>query len=402
MTMGRALAGLAIFLTMVPVTLLVPGLHELVVGAHGGTLSDAHSFMTVNMVAGMLTVPAAMRILSVRGGNVRTWAQVALLIDAVAFAGMAFASSLTGLFAFRILDGAVHLPAITFLMVIGNRLAGSQRRGATLGLLATAIMAGVAVGSPLGGNLVSRGPAVLYLTGAALLVLAAMVVGFLPAIDGVSRRTASRYEWQGSRLVTWIPLAYAFLDRFSVGIFVSTFTLYLTNVIGLSPSRRGALIALFMVPFAVLCYPAGRLAGRAGWLRPMLVGNICYGLTFACYGLVPSSWLPAAMLASGVFSALMFAPNLVMISDLARHGAGEGLFGAFQVAGSLGFLFGPVVGGLLVSTTRGADGVPAYAAIFAGVGVCAVLLAVVTWVTCRQYAHGVAPAMTKVSPALVR
>ena len=402
MTLGRSLTGLAIFLTMVPVTLLVPGLHELVVGAHGGSVSDAHSFMTVNMVAGMLTVPVAMRILAGRGGNVRTWTQVALLVDALAFAGMATASSLCGLFVFRVLDGAVHLPAITLLMVMGNRLAGSERRGAALGLLATAIMAGVAVGSPLGGNLVSRGPEVLYFVGAVLLVLAAIVVGFLPAIDGVSRRTKSRYAWQGSRLVTWIPLAYAFLDRFSVGIFVSTFTLYLTNVVGLSPSRRGLLIALFMVPFTLLCYPAGRLAGRIGWLRPMLVGNLLYGLTFASYGLVPSSWLPVAMVASGVFSALMFAPNLVMISDLARHGAGEGLFGAFQVAGSLGFLFGPVVGGVLVSTTRAADGSPAYAAIFCGVGVFAGLLACITWVTCRRYARGVAPALSTASPALVR
>jgi MFS family permease len=301
---------------------------------------------------------------------------------------MASASSLNALFAFRVLDGAVHLPAITFLMVMGNRLGGDDRRGAALGSVAMAIMAGVAIGSPLGGWLVTRGPQILYLTGAAILVVAAAVVAFLPSVDGVSRRQRSRYEWQGSRLVTWIPLAYAFLDRFSVGIFVSTFTLYLANVAGLSPSRRGLLVALFMVPFAALCYPAGRLADRVGWLRPLLVGNILYGITFASYGLIPVGWLPVAMIASGVFSALMFAPSLVMISDLARQGAGEGLFGAFQVAGSLGFLFGPVVGGVLVSVTRSPAGVPAYAAIFAGVGAFAAVLAGTTWATCRGVVSG--------------
>jgi hypothetical protein len=32
----------------------------------------------------------------------------------------------------------------------------------------------------------------------------------------------------------------------------------------------------------------------------------------------------------------MFTPDLLLISDLAERGHGEGLFGAFQVAGSLG------------------------------------------------------------------
>ena len=40
--------------------------------------------------------------------------------------------------------------------------------------------------------------------------------------------------------------------------------------------------------------------------------------------------LPVAMLASGVLSALMFTPNLLLISDLARRGHGEGLFGRFR------------------------------------------------------------------------
>ena len=88
----------------------------------------------------------------------------------------------------------------------------------------------------------------------------------------------------------------------------------------------------------------------------MLAGNVLFGLVFASYGVVPREWLPYVMLASGVTSALMFTPNLLLISDLARRGAGEGLFAAFQVAGSLGFLVGPIVGGILVVATRDAAG----------------------------------------------
>ena len=51
------------------------------------------------------------------------------------------------------------------------------------------------------------------------------------------------------------------------------------------------------------------------------------------------------------------------------------LFGSFQIAGSFGFLTGPLVGGVLVEVLRGSDGTPEWAAIFA------VLL---TWQTMRM------------------
>jgi MFS family permease len=72
----------------------------------------------------------------------------------------------------------------------------------------------------------------------------------------------------------------------------------------------------------------------------------------------------------------MFAPNLLLVSEFARRGAGEGLFGAFQIAGSFGFLAGPMAGGIAVEVTRRASGVPAYDAIFIGVGAMVIVLGV--------------------------
>lgn len=401
----RSAISLTMFLTLVPVTLLVPGLHELVVVAHGGSTSDAHAFMTVNMLAGMFTVPFAMH--RARGAaDLRRWVVAALLIDAAAFAGMGLSSSLPALYAFRVLDGAVHLPAVTLLMVASNRTSG-DRRGGSLGALASAIMIGVAIGSPLGGWLVERSASLVYIVGALLLLVAALMALAIPEAPAPASEPAPRrYGFDRTQLQAWVPLGYAFMDRFSIGVFVSTFTLFLTQVHGLTASERGVLIALFMLPFAVLCYPAGRLADRIGWFAPMMIGNVLFGAVFASYGILPSGWLPLAMIASGVLSALMFTPNLLLISDLAERGRGEGLFGAFQVAGSLGFLVGPMVGGMLLAATRDGATSGNYRLIFALVGLLEGVLAIVAYAALRRLARELradrtvvpAPAARNVAP----
>jgi MFS family permease len=372
---ARLIYSFAMFLALVPVTLLVPGLDELVIGAHGGSQSAAHAFMTVNMVAGMVAVPFMMRRLR-RLGDLRWLLAALFLIDAVAFVGMGRAGSLNALLAFRVLDGAVHLPAVTLLMVAANRAAG-EKRGGSLGALASALMLGITVGSPLGGWLVNKGTSAVYETGAAVFVLAAIVMLVAPVTNAAPAAPRNRYQWQWRKPESWVPLGYAFMDRFSIGIFVSTFTLFLAREHQLDPTGRGWLVALFMIPFAALCYPVGRLAERVGWFPLLVAGNVAFGIVYGAYGLTPRSLLPASMVLSGISSAFIFAPSLLLVSDLVKRGHGEGLFGIFQIAGSLGFLAGPMVGGVLVALT-GADGRPAYEQIFAFVGLAELGLAVVS------------------------
>lgn len=372
------------FLALVPVTLLVPGLDELVVVRHGGSDAAAHGFMTVNMLSGMIVVPLLMRRLK-RLGDLRGLLALLFFIDALAFVGMGRASSLTALFVFRIVDGAVHLPAVTLLMVAANRLAG-DRRGASLGALASALMLGIMVGSPLGGWLVQAGDGLVYFVGAAVFVAAGLISMLAPTTKPAEEAPrGGRYRWQWRRPESWVPLGYAFMDRFSIGIFVSTFTLFLAREHQVDPAGRGWLVALFMIPFAALCYPVGRLAERVGWFPLLVGGNVSFGLIYGAYGFTPLTLLPASMVLSGLASAFILAPSLLLVSDLVRRGHGEGLFGIFQIAGSLGFLTGPLVGGILVAFT-GTDGRPAYEAIFAMVGMAELALALGSVALLRGFA----------------
>lgn len=104
---------LATFLTLVPITLLVPGLTELVVDQHGGTRFQAHLFVSLNQLAGIIAVPFTMA-LHRRWPYTRRWVVGLLAVDAVAFIGMGLAPTLGVLFAWRALDGIAHLPAVTF------------------------------------------------------------------------------------------------------------------------------------------------------------------------------------------------------------------------------------------------------------------------------------------------
>lgn len=389
-----ALAPIAIatFLTLVPLTLLVPALTELVVDRHGGTRFQAHLFVALNQLAGIVAVPLAMRWHR-RLGATRRWIIALLALDAIAFVGMWRAESLGALFVWRILDGVAHLPALTFLMIAANR-AGGARRGASLGLVATALMFGVGVGLPTGGILAARDPLLVYPVGVVLLGIAALAAIGVPATAvgapeaprgttaaGASTETtapAGRYRWDRSDLASWMPLAYGFADRFLIGVFSSSFTIFLAEQHGVGVRERGMLMGLFLLPFALLNWPAGRLADRMGWFRPIIIGNVGFGLVYATYGVLPLAWLPVAMVLSGTLSALMFSPSLVLVSEFARRGVGDGLFGAFQVAGSFGFLAGPVVGGLLVEMLRDAADTPRWAAIFASVGITLVVLGLVS------------------------
>ncbi|MBX9929245.1 MAG: MFS transporter [Gemmatimonadaceae bacterium] len=365
-TRALALIAAATFLTLAPLTLLVPGLQELVRDAHGGTRSDAHAFMAINMATGILAVPLAMKMLR-RFPDPRPWIVGGLLLDAVSFLGMAHAGSLGALMTWRAIDGMAHLPAVTMLMLAANRIGGA-RRGGPLGVVAAALMFGVGVGAPVGGILIDRGgPALVYQVGAALLGIAALLGALLPRSVATSNVPSRGYAWVRERAAGGMPVLFGFLDRFTIGVFTSTFTLFLAELHQVGATERGRIMALFLAPFAILSWPAGRLADRIGWRWPLVIGNLAFGALFASYGLVSMSLLPLVMVASGVASALVFSPALVLVSECARRGAGEGIFGAFQVAGSIGFLLGPVAGGVLVRFLSSGDGVR-WETIFALVG----------------------------------
>ncbi|MCB9856705.1 MAG: MFS transporter [Phycisphaerales bacterium] len=346
---------------MLPVTMLTPALKEVVgnlTAPLAGWMSadwfelieplGAHAFQSINMLGAFVCVPLLGRYLHQRG-MLKSVAALALAADGVLLATMSIAPSVGWLLGIRFFEGAAHVIGLSALMAIGASFAPENRRGRAMGIIGAAMMFGTACGTRLGGVLWTHLPTwFFYIAGltAAVTALGTLLFAVEPASN--RDREAARTPWTHvlrSNPSLGIAYAYAFIDRFCVGVVISTFVLFLANVHALAPDARSRLLVMFLLPFAALVYPAGRLADRIGRVRPIALGSAGFGVVFVAYGLIPLEWMPVAMIVSGVLSALMFAPNLALCADLAPESHRGAAFTGFNIAGSLGFLLGPIVAG---------------------------------------------------------
>ncbi len=369
------------FLTMLPVTMMVPVLKETVAVRFSASHFWTVSFMWINMVGAVVAAPL-LGPLTDRFRERRTTLTIALVVNGILIWAMSQATSLPVMLSVRFLEGASHIVALSTLMALGADWAGDGRRGRMMGLLGAALMLGTSVGAPLGGILGNDHPLRVFYLGAGISVIAGALAYAL------LRRTIPRPRTvrlgDSLRLVSECPglrvvYLYAFIDRLCVGVIVSSFVLFLADHHGLSPAQRGGMLACFMVPFALLCYPVGRITDRIGRAGSMCVGSLGFGLVYALYGTLELNELRLMMVVSGVLSAIMFAPNLALCADLAPPARRAAAYAGFNLAGSLGFMVGPLLGGIVAGPLATAlNWNTPYTLLFPVIGATEVLCAVLT------------------------
>lgn len=369
-------------LMLLPLTLPVAGLRDFVQVHYGVSDLETGLFMVVNMVAALVAAPFVGTCVD-RFGHRRAWIVAALAIDALAFAVMSLVEVSFGwLLLWRCIEGAAHITALSVLLALAADHADGPRRGRSMGLVAAALTLGVAIGAPLGGVLARTDPwRPLQAAAAVLFALAIAAAFWLRECD--TRRTSPSFRevWRevSKSRASLVPLAYAFADRFTVGFFTTTFTLYARNVLDASRPDVGFLLALFLFPFSLLSYPCGRLSERMS--RTILVagGSGLYGILVASLGWWSPGGLYVLMPLLGITAAVMYVPSLLMLLDLGSSRARATLMAAFNAAGSLGFILGPLVGGLIVDrAARLGDIATGYRDAFAVAGASEILCVVVT------------------------
>ena len=376
---GILLPCLLLFGAMFNLTLVVAGLKEFIIGELGGTVTDASLFFSVETFSYILFAPL-WGIASDRLGRRRPFVIVGFLLSALVYASYVLVHSVPTLLVLRFFQGACAVMGWSLVMTMVIDQPGGQR-GRNMGLMGAALIFGVALGAPVGGYLTRwhgpRAPLVAAAVLFALLALSALALAE-PARHTRGPRVAEILTALRSRPRLLLPLTFHFVDRLAVGLFVVIFPLYVDSLGAADPAVRGRYLALFLLPFAMFQYFTGKLAERTGPYRPLLVGSLLYGMLLCAVGyseLFPLWWV---MIGLGLFAAVMSPPAILLTSQLSDPAARGSAMGGFNLAGSLGFALGPLLGGA-VYAARG------FGVAFALCGLIEIALAIGGWLVVRRW-----------------
>jgi len=367
----------AVFLQMLPATLLAPAIRPLFAELHGGAEGPMHAFMSLNMLGAIITTPLIARLVS--SGNASRsarWLMALAGLDAVLLVVVSLPLATPLVLLLRTVEGAAHLGSATLLLARAAAYKPLVGAGRAMGMAGGAVMLAIAFGSGLGGILVGESPRLPFLVGASLSAIVAFAAPFLYSSTlPIEPRDASaprRISLRDGNVMG--PLSAAFIERFTIGLIIVTFALFATKTHGLSDRSIGLLYSMLMLPFALLMYPASRLGDRVPRAGLLGLGALLYGAAIASLAIAPKALLPVSMMAAGIASSFMYGTVLCYAATLVPAESRGRMMALVNTAGALGMLLGPMCGGIMVAIGRNqADPLSAYRNVFYLAGaVCAV------------------------------
>ncbi len=345
---------MVVFLVLFTQLLVYPGVDDLVAVLGGEPTIDAGTaFLGVQLVAfvlfaaiwGALSDRIGRRVPLIAVGALGGAAAYTILILIVIADVADFRAALI----LRFIEGAFTIGAFSLAITMLMDLNGGH--GRNMGAAGIAIGVGAALGAPVGGVLYSWGPLVPIIASAGLLLCVIIVILTLP--DRTPTRTTSLTEIGAGLRQTpelLLPFAFGFADRFTAGFFGLVGTFYFRQTFELSPAATGLVLACFFVPFALLQYPLGMISDRVGRVVPIVAGSLGYGVTILAVGAAPTVPLAASgMVLVGVLGALVSPATMALVTDIAGPEERGAAMGGFNIFGSLGFLGGIILGGLIAS-----------------------------------------------------
>ncbi len=341
-----------LFGSMFNLTLVVAGLKEFIIEDLGGSIADATLFFSVETLAYIIFAPI-WGVLSDRLGRRK-------LLVGIGFAGSALLYFVYGrlhsiplLLALRFVQGSLSVLGWSTVMAMMLDHPVYGRKGRFMGLMGASLILGVAVGAPMGGYLTrwygARAPLLAAAISFALLAAMSLFLRESPTLSRQLRVREILASLKSTPRVA-LPFAFHFVDRLAVGLFVVVFPFYIDSLGATDPALRGRFLALFLLPFAFLQYFAGRLAERIGAGGPLVVGSLLYGLALCGLGFSDLSSLQPMMVVLGVFAAIMFPPAILLVSQWSDPQVRASAMGGFNLAGSMGFAVGPILGGWAYTT----------------------------------------------------
>jgi DHA1 family multidrug resistance protein-like MFS transporter len=256
-----------------------------------------------------------------------------------------------------------------------------EQRGRASGLFSGGFLLGGISGPALGGLVATwslRAPFFIY--GGLLVVpaiLAAVVLRRAPSrrqAEGVRPPVSSAATLgRALRSRTWRAAASANLaDGFAVlGVRGALVPLFVRDVLHRSAVWTGIGFLLFAVLNGAALLPGSRVADSLGRRPVLIAGCAISAVGMVVLALLPGPWAYLAALAvAGFGSGLLDVAPASMIGDILDRDGGT-MVASYQMAGDVGSVVGPVVGGFLVDSASYGAAFGLAAAVLVGAAVLA-------------------------------
>ncbi|TQE65263.1 MFS transporter [Leptospira noguchii] len=340
----------AIFLAMLPVTMIVPVFKEIVKDRFQSGNGEVAWFLSIAMLGSFVFSPLA-GFLSDSFGTRKKIIILFCGLDALLLNLLPYADTLPTLLFLRFLEGGAHVFVIGLLLAsVADFEHGDSKRkfgnGTLIGLSGMLLSLGGAVGLSFG-FLGKLNPILPFQFGSVILLFLGWIVyQFVPEEKST---VSKRHSWKESLILflthplLLFPLVFQFLDRFTSGYFMSSLNLRLREEFSLNPSETGKMLSLVFLPMALLSYPAIRLSKKTGKYFPVAIGSLIYGISLTLSGIFQSIvWIGISLLFCGLGAGLMFATSLRLASSLCPRENNGIVMASLTGFGSLGFFLGPI------------------------------------------------------------
>ena len=264
--------------------------------------------------------------------------------------GLTLAPTMNILLSLRFIEGSFTIMAFSLLMTSVLDIVKHTQYGRSMGILGAGMALGNALGAPVGGKIGVLDPVYPLYFGTTMLLAGALIALISLKERKIESRPASLKDAllllkEEKRI--FIPYAFSFVERFTVGFFVGVFPLMLAIKYNMGSAQIGMYMAAFLIPFAFLQYPLGAISDKIGRTKPLIVGSILYGIAVSSVGYVEPQMLAFVMVIGGIVGALMYSPSAALAGDFAHPSRRGTAMGGFNMFGSLGFALGPFIGGLI-------------------------------------------------------
>ena len=342
--------GILTFILMFSVTLIYPSMEKFVMERFMvESVAKTSLFVSVNLAAYVI-FSLIWGSISDKIGKRKVFIVLGFLGNAIMMFGLTLAPTMNILLLLRFIEGSFTIMAFSLLMTSVLDIVKHTHYGRSMGILGAGMALGNALGAPVGGKIGALDPLYPLYFGTAMLLAGALIASISLKERKLESRPASLKDAllllkEEKRI--FIPYAFSFVERFTVGFFVGVFPLMLAIKYNMGPAQIGMHMAAFLIPFAFLQYPLGAISDKIGRTKPLIVGSILYGIAVSSVGYVEPQMLAFVMVIGGIVGALMYSPSAALAGDFANPSRRGTAMGGFNMFGSLGFAIGPFIGGLI-------------------------------------------------------